>query len=102
MDCNVSTSEISGNPSMVTVESAKIAAGSRATALFFAPFTLTVPDNFRPPSTIIFSILNPLFTKNKPHLFIVTYFTFAHFPNLVKTVQFLYLSEDDLQAVLIR
>ena len=37
------TSEISGSPSIVTGEFAKIDAGIKATALFFAPLTLIVP-----------------------------------------------------------
>ena len=39
----MSTSEISGNPSIVTGEFARMEAGIKATALFLAPLTLIVP-----------------------------------------------------------
>ena len=53
----LSTSEIAGTPSKVTMPSAKIIAGIKATTLFFAPLIVTSPFKGRPPFITIFLIL---------------------------------------------
>ena len=55
----ICTSEISGNPSIVTGESANMVAGINATALFFAPLIRTVPFNGYPPAILIFPFYTP-------------------------------------------
>src|SRR5690606_14173754 len=54
------TSEISGKLSMMTCESARMVAGMRATAMFFAPVIRRDPFNGQPPSMISFSIFDSL------------------------------------------
>ena len=51
-----STSEIFGILLISTSSSHKIAAGIKATALFFDPDTSITPDNLFPPSIFIFGI----------------------------------------------
>ncbi|MGX7714967.1 hypothetical protein ACWPXQ_15425, partial [Enterococcus faecium] len=50
---------MSGTPSKITGESAKIAAGINATALFFAPLIVTSPAKGRFPLITIFFHLFP-------------------------------------------
>ena len=58
MSIKLTTSEISGTQSNVTISSDKIVAGIKATTLFLAPLIVTSPFKGRPPLITIFFIFS--------------------------------------------
>src|SRR5699024_12317600 len=74
----VSTSDISGKPSIVTVESAIIAAGTKATALFLEPLIRTDPLNECQTSIMIFYMYFSIFFRNIHLYFLLSIFHFIY------------------------
>jgi hypothetical protein len=65
----LSTSEMAGTPSNMTISSARIAAGIKATTLFFAPEIVTSPFKGLPPLITILRIHSKLSARIQPFHF---------------------------------
>ena len=85
----LATSDISGTPSRVTISSARMVAGIRATTLFFAPLMVTSPFRGRPPFITIFFILI-IISSFKSFSFYYRFFNGNKRDNVFKILQLLY------------